>query len=96
MISPDAGANWDESGIIDRHPFLSYVAIKRASENYYMKVYVYNQNVYFTYGESLFDLNYEGAQLNGVDGQEVGGDYIDFSIDCSSERFAVSRLANTL
>jgi hypothetical protein len=40
MISPDAGANWDESGIIDRHPFLSYVAIIRASENYYMKVYV--------------------------------------------------------
>jgi hypothetical protein len=90
MYSDDSGANWTQGETIDNHPYLSYVAIKRASENYYVKVYVYNQNVYFTYGASLNDLNYEGAQLNSVDGEEVGGDYIDFAIDGHAEHFAVA------
>ncbi len=89
-FSDDNGANWTEGGTVDSHQYLSYVAIKRASENYYMKVYVYNQNVYMSYGSSLSALNYEGMRLNSVEGHESGGDYIDFTISPQQDKFAVA------
>ena len=90
--SDDGGANWTEGGVVDSHPYLGYVAIKRATEGYYMKIYVYNQNVYMSYGSNLNELNYEGVRLNSVEGHESGGDYIDFSIYTSNseEKYAVA------
>ncbi len=89
-FSDDNGANWTEAGTVDSHQYLSYVAIKRADEGYYMKVYVYNQNVYMSYGSDLNQLNYEGMRLNSVEGHESGGDYIDFTISPQLNKYAVS------
>ncbi len=88
--SEDGGANWTFAATVDSHPYLGFVAIKRLSEHYYMKIYSYNQNVYMTYGDYLSTLNYEGLKLNSVPDHVVGGDYIDFSMNSQTEKYAVS------